>query len=70
VVVSANFLIDAEKQFQAALNGLDSGRNRNDRGSLMSARNLMLILIGRLVRSRFYALSTRPDPFPISPTPR
>jgi Cu(I)/Ag(I) efflux system membrane fusion protein len=31
VVVSANFLIDAESNLKAALNGLDPGRNRNDR---------------------------------------
>ena len=64
VVVSANFLIDAESNLKAALNGLDRRGEIAMIARLIdwSARNLMLVLIGAVfaVAAGIYALSTRP----------
>ena len=64
VVVSANFLIDAESNLKAALQGLDRRREATMIARLIawSARNLMLVLIGTVfaVAAGVYALAHLP----------
>ena len=64
VVVAANFLIDAESNLKAALQGLDRAGRRQMIARLIawSARNMMLVLIATLfaVAAGIYALAHLP----------
>ena len=64
VVVAANFLIDAESNLKAALQGLADGRRQQMIARLItwSARNIMLVLIASLfaVAAGVYALTHLP----------